>query len=499
MFGTAISARRSMAVMGAGVLAFAVTAFTAIPVSADSEDVQVSKTADRASATPGQTVNYEVEVRGTQLIDFNEPFQNKDSNVYIFDDVPEHMTVTSASVTHNQVGRSLAYHLLLAGATGWYGGGDGWSGDWVEEFDDGNAQTGQAKSTAGLFSLKSNDENLPQISRSINPTGPVRSVLLAFESTRLGLTDANDQIIAELSFDGGATWPVSEVIDGTPGSVGTHRIGSENLSADTVTVRFRVLTAGTFGGIQALNVSGVRLWYVSDESTTTTPLDLATVVDSNGDLTVGTWDIWYGDTVYLNYSAVVDSVIADETPGSDVQPTVTTELINTLTVASDDDPAGEVTDYTLYLDRNPAFDIDLDDNGPVHVGQPLVITATVTHSSDSDGFPLCNAYMQANLPPYDYFTLISGDDGDGCLEYSETWTFTHAFAGVTDTSGLVGLEIGLFGDGPGGAPFMATEDLAITVVLGDSGPEDVSGLLVTVAGLIASGVALMFVRTRREN
>lgn len=504
MFGSVLRARRAVAATGAGALAFGIAAISAAPAVADSDDIVVFKSADRAVASAGDAVEYEVEIRGSQLIDVDkltspqsiadlfEAFETSDSNVRVFDDVPEHMIVLHGSVTHNQVAYAGAAHLVANS----YGGGTGWSGPWVEYNDDNAANAGQVQ--AGFLGLRLQDTDggdglSPYIQRTITPPGTVRSALFVFTTGGVS-TDVNDKGLVEFSFDGGATWPFSQAFDG--GTINTWTIPVENIAGSSITMR-ATATSATFV-TDYLYVTGILVGYNYDTSTTVTPLDLDADLDSDGNIDVGSWDISYGDTVYLTYTARIADVIADETP-DDTPPVPTLQLVNNVLVTSDDDPAGEAAQLVLDLERHPHFDIDVDDNGPVKVGSPLVITVAVSHSEQSDGFPLCNPWVKADIEPYDDFLYVEGDDGDNCLEYSETWVMTRTFPGITDTSGLTGIDIGLFGDGPGGSPYIQMEELVFTVVLAESGSDDVSGLLVTVAGLIASGVALLFVRTRRES
>lgn len=100
MFGSVLRARRAVAATGAGALAFGIAAISAAPAVADSDDIVVFKSADRAVASAGDAVEYEVEIRGSQLIDVDkltspqsiadlfEAFETSDSNVRVFDDVP---------------------------------------------------------------------------------------------------------------------------------------------------------------------------------------------------------------------------------------------------------------------------------------------------------------------------------------------------------------------------------------------------------------------------
>jgi hypothetical protein len=298
----------------------------------------------------------------------------------------------------------------------------------------------------------------------------------------------------QLSFDGGVTWPVSQSYAGNSVPL-IGAVSAEGISANTLHVRF-VVTGGTYGstilGPDRFSLNNIAVTYVADSASTT----WNDAGDPAGGLANSAWDVTYGDTLILTYQAQIDAVIADETIADATVPTVTTSLTNTVSVTSSDDGGLLQGDATITLNRNPDFDIEITDNGPISVGQPLTLTAVVSHSAASDGFPLCNASFQANVPDY-AFTLMGGDDGDGCLEYSEEWTFVHTIPNVTATSGIHGLQAGLFGTGPDG-DFEDVHDVEFTVVLADSGARDATGALVMALGMISAGAALLYVARRRR-
>jgi uncharacterized repeat protein (TIGR01451 family) len=493
MLGATVLVRRSATAIGAGVLALALSAVIALPAAADSDDIEVTKGANVASAAAGDTVTYTVEVRGSDLVDLANPGETTDTNVRIFDDVPDHVTIQSASVTFNEVSAGFATHLDIDS----YTGGVGWGGaNWIEVNDDGSSGSGEIRSGVAALRIRDQAGTSPSISRTVNPSGPVRSALITFATagTPLAPTNSSDTGVLEVSFDGGATWPLTQSFTG--GGANVWALSTSGLAADTITVRVRPTSVGTWGTSQALLVSGLAVTYAYDTSSVTTPLVVADILDGDGNIDIGSWSVSYAETVILTYDAIIDPVIADETIADPTVPTITTELTNNVLITSDDDPTGEAADYTVTLNRNPAFDIEVTDNGPVSVGQPLTLTAVVSHSAASDGFPLCGANFQANVPDY-AFTLMGGDDGDGCLEYSEEWTFVHTIPNVTGTSGLHGLQVGLFGDGPDG-DFEEVQDVEFTVVLADSGARDATGALVTALGMICAGVTLLYLARRRR-
>lgn len=483
------NSRRAIGIVACAIVG---SALIVAPASADSDDIDVTKSADVTSTTAGDTVTYTVEVRGSDLIDLENPGETTDTNVSIFDDIPDHMTFVpgSASVTFNEVSAGLAVHLV----PDTYAGGSGWTGPWVETNDDGDEDTGDLRAGVLTLTMRNPSGDLPELTRSVDPSGTVRSVAFSFITADF-FTGANDQIIAEMSLDGGATWPYSETITGGAG-VDAHSITATGVAADTITVRFRVLTTGTWGVAQAMLVSGISIAYAYDSSSTTTPIADGDALDGDGNISVGAWDVSYAETLILTYQAVVDSVIADETIADPTVPTVTTELTNNVLVTSDDDPTGEAADLTLPLVRDPDFDIDLSHNGPLQLGQPLTVTAVVSHSDASDGFPLCGAAFQANVPDYE-FTLLSGDDGDGCLEYSEEWTFVHTIPNMAAAVGLFSVELGLFGEGPDDDTFASVHDLEYTVVLADTGAAN-TGVLVTSLAFLVSGAAVLFLAAQRR-
>lgn len=478
---------RVAAAIGTSAGLVAASTLLAAPAYADSDDIEVTKSASVASAHAGDTVTYTVEVRGSDFFDPDDFFASQDTNVHIADELPDHMTFVpgSASVTFNEVGTGAALHLAPTN----YSGGSGWTGPWVETNDDGNATGGDIRIGALNISMRNPSGALPELTRTVDPAGTVRSVAFSFLSSDW-FTDANDQVIAEMSFDGGASWPVSEVITGGEGAQ-VRSLTAEGISADTITVRFRVLSTGDWGPgywPQAILVSGISVVYAYDTSLTTTPLADVDVIDGDGNISAGYWDISYAETVILTYDAVIDSVIPD----------ATTELINTATVTSDDDATGEVAQSTVQLIRTPALDIETTHSAALNIGAPVDVTATVEHSASSDGAPVCAFELHADGTAPSNFTYVSGDiDSDGCLDYGETWTLTKTMASATAATGVQVVTLRGTGTDPHSAPFEAVASMTFTVVLAESGPQDVSGLAVTAMGLTLLGLGLTASTRRR--
>jgi uncharacterized repeat protein (TIGR01451 family) len=490
------STRRTVRAAGAGALAIAATAALGLPALA-ADDSTVVKTASVSSASAGDAVTYTVEVRGSSLVDFSDLLNNSDLDVTIQDTLPAHMTYVpgSATVVFNDASLFTASDGITA--AGNYSTGSGWNGSWVEANDDGAAATGDIRASNTILGprlwLRDTGADLPSLTREVALPGTVRSVLVTFGALPVNL-QASDTMQVQLSFDGGATWPVTQSYAGNALPL-IGAVSAEGISASTLHVRF-VVTGGTYGssilGLDRFSLNNILVTYVADSGSTT----WNDAGDPSSGLTDSAWDVTYGDTLILTYQAQIDSVIADETVADPTVPTVTTSLTNTATVTSSDDGGSLQGDVTIDLIRNPDFDIDVTSNGPVSVGQPLTLTAVVSHSDASDGFPLCDASFQANVPDYE-FTLASGDDGDGCLEYSEEWTFVHVIPGVTGTSGVHGLQLGLFGAGQV-EQFEDVLAYEYTVVLADSGARDVTGALVTAAGLVGAGAAMIVVSRRRR-
>lgn len=483
------SAARVSAAIGTSIALVAASTLLAAPAYADSDDIVVTKLASVASAHAGDTVAYTVEVRGSDFFDPDDFFASQDTNVSIFDEIPDHMSLVpgSASVTFNEVSAGAALHLV----PDTYVGGIGWTGPWIETNDDGNEDTGDLQ--AGYLALRFRNPagELPYLTRTVNPAGTVRSVAFSFVSSDW-LTNANDQIIAEMSFDGGATWPESQVIVGGEGIEG-HTLSAEGLAADTITVRFRVLTTGAWGSgylSQAILISGISVFYAYDTSSTTTALADVDILDGDGNISVGFWDVSYAETVILTYEAQIASVIPD----------ATVALTNTATVTSDDDPVGEVAQSTVALTRAPALDFDVTHTAAPSIGAPVDVTAVVSHAPASDGAPVCGFELHADVPAPTAFTYVSGDtDTDGCLDHGESWTFTKTMLGATANTGLHSIELRGVGTDPHAATFEALTSFTFTVVLAESGPEDLSGLAVTSAGLALLGAGLIVSTRRRPN
>jgi hypothetical protein len=475
---------RATAALGTSIALVAGSAVLATPAYADSDDIVVTKLASVAGAQAGDTVTYSVEVRGSDFFDPDDFFASQDTNVQIHDELPPHTTFVpgSASVTFNEVSSGAALHLVPNS----YAGGSGWTGPWIETNDDGDEDAGDLQAGVIALRFRNPSGDLPYLTRTVDPAGTVRSVAFSFVSADL-FTGANDQVVAEMSFDGGATWPESQIITGGEGT-DVHTLTAEGIAADTITVRFRVLTTGTWGLAQAILISGVSVFYAYDTSSTTTALVDGDILDVDGNITVGSWDVSYAETVILTYDAVIDSVIPDST----------LELTNTATVTSDDDPAGEVAQSTVTLTRHPALEFNVTHTAAPSIGAPVDVTAVVSHSAASDGAPVCGFELHADVPAPTAFTYVSGDsDDDGCLDHGESWTLTKTMMGATANAGLHSITLRGVGIDPHDAAFEATSDLTFTVVLAESGPEDMTGLAVTSTGLALLGVGLI-VSTRRR-
>ena len=478
---------RVAAAFGTSAGLVAASTLLAAPAYADSDDIEVTKSASVASAHAGDTVTYTVEVRGSDFFDPEDFFGSEDANVHIADALPPHTTFVpgSASVTFNEVGTGAALHLLPNS----YAGGTGWTGPWVETNDDGVQGTGDIQAGALALRFRNPAGDPPALTRSLDPAGTVRSVALTF-TTADWFTNSSDQVIAEMSFDGGATWPTSEVIQGGDG-IEIRSLTAEGISADTVSVRFRVLTTGNWGsgfGAQALLISGISVVYAYDTSLTTTPLADVDVIDGDGNISAGYWDISYAETVILTYDAVIPSVIPD----------ATTELTNTATVTSDDDATGEVAQSTVQLIRAPGLDIETTHSAAVNIGAPVDVTARVEHSASSDGAPVCAFELHADGTAPSNFTYVSGDiNSDGCVDYGETWTLTKTMTSATAATGVQVVTLRGTGSDPHSAPFEAVASMTFTVVLAESGPQDVSGLAVTAMGLTLLGLGLTASTRRR--
>ena len=84
-----------------------------------------------------------------------------------------------------------------------------WASNWVEGNDDGAAGTGNALITGGQLRLDNHDNGNTALEeyweRAVNLAG-VTSATLSFDFSVLGVVEATDAVVVEISGDGGATW-----------------------------------------------------------------------------------------------------------------------------------------------------------------------------------------------------------------------------------------------------------------------------------------------------
>lgn len=487
----------SRRIIGAAACAAIAMTLVATPASAESDTIEVTKTADVSSASAGDTVTYTVGVTHVGGL------LSVDDDIALTDTLPPHAGYVAGSSTATYF-NFLAHAATHTFNSANYGGGSGWAGDWAE-VDDGFANSGGIQIVSTALRLRNEiGPDVPSISREIAvPAGSTAvNANITFGVLPVSV-EGDDSFAVELSADGGPWQTVGSWTGATvPLAVSVDATG---LDATTLAIRFVILS-----GTDASDNSCLPFpfdWICSTTLERFAITGLAVTLDTEqtwndvGDPTVGpvtntAWDIGYNDTLQITYQAVVDAVIPDETLADPTIPTVTTEVTNSALITSTDDPAGEGASVTLPLVRDPDFDIALSHNGPLQLGQPLTITAVVSHSDASDGFPLCGAVFQANVPDYE-FTLLGGDDGDGCLEYSEEWSFAHTIPNMAAAVGLFNVEVGLFGTGPAEDTFESVHNLEYTVVLADTGATN-TGLVLTALAFLVSGAAVLFLAAQRR-
>lgn len=483
----AFQAGRRAATIGATSILVAATTLLAAPAQADSDDIDVTKSANVAIAAPGDTVSY------TVVIDHVGGLLSSDRNVTLSDSLPPYTSYvpgTSTATLFDAWGHVAADGFNFSS----FSNGLGWAGPWVETNDDGTAAGGGIRVQSTVLRLRDGyGLGQPSIAREVALPGTAVNVDIAFGVLPISV-EADDSFGVELSYDGGATWNLIESWDGTnvPLAVALNVPGVE---ASSLMIRFVVLSGtdvtdpicfpyiGCVGSVaESFSISALAI----SVDTRQTWTDIGD--PTSGGLAEGPWDLGFRDSLTITYDAVIDSVIPD----------ATTELTNTAIVTSDDDPTGEIAEATIALTRTPDLDIDIAQPGSSTVGATLDLTATVTHSATSDGAPVCDFELHIDGAAPTAFTYASGDtNSDGCVDYDETWILTKTLTGATGTSGLQVIALRGTGIEPDTDAYERVGSITFTVVLAESGPEDKSGLLVSALGLALLGAGLV-VSTRRR-
>jgi len=401
-----------------------------------------------------------------------------------------------------------------------------WADNWTEVNDGaadpdagdvrrtGNPMDQNAIRLSGLAAAPGDVLDNPGITRTVDPAklAGLLDAELTFETNDLGLT-ADDRLGVWASVNGGTSWTfLEEFLDGAADEQRVVDL-SAFVSSPSLMLRF-----GVSWGAYA---SDDELWSI-DEVQIVGAYDMSYELDnipggSVPDLTDGTPDNLillsdnvdipsefnfnggtYTSRVAITYDAVVDTSQTDNWDD---------ELENWVywRSASYTDDAYNSSSSWVAVDYAPQLDLTVSSNGPLLVGQPVIITVVLEHGDGSDGSPVCATNIDIlDLPVGAISGSFSGDtDTDECLDDGETWTFVItyppfatsgafpfavAFEGATVNAdeGEGGLEVDLFAEG----------DTTVTVTLAATGPASGSAAGLA-AALMALGTAALVVARRR--
>jgi uncharacterized protein YuzE len=133
-----------------------------------------------------------------------------------------------------------------------YAGNDGsltWTGDWVENDDDGTPTGGNVTVSAGELALDDNPNTNgdPSAEREADLSG-LTSALFSFDFRTIGFVDTNDSIFVEISANGGANWTVLENITGINDTTGSKSYDISAYISGNTRIRFRVNGLNGSGG-----------------------------------------------------------------------------------------------------------------------------------------------------------------------------------------------------------------------------------------------------------
>ena len=111
-----------------------------------------------------------------------------------------------------------------------------------------------------------------------------------------------------------------------------------------------------------------------------------------------------------------------------IQPTDPDALVNTVAAAGIDpegDTVGDSDDHTTDVEFDPTLAATKTGPATAEVGDTVTYTFTVAHDPASDGSPVTVASVGDDVAGP--ATYLSGDDGDGLLEFGETWSYEATY------------------------------------------------------------------------
>ncbi|WP_084125714.1 LPXTG cell wall anchor domain-containing protein [Demequina sp. NBRC 110054] len=438
-------ATRTAARLGA-IAALSLTSIAVVGTSAGAvdSDLTVAKSADASTVQAGDTVGFTVEVAAT----------GDAEGVTVADTLPDGLTYVEGS-SHLVFEDQRDTSAVEPWAAKSYTGGTGWNGPWVETDDDGSASGGLLQVVpfvGGLAAIAYSGTYAGQeLERSLDIPADATSLTASFDTGSMAASDAGDQWTISLLLDGSVADSV--VLSGAS-AAGTQTLTSAVSGESEATLLIHVDSfTGGFSN---------ALWF-GDVTVDVTVPPFVTSIDPAGapsDLTNGaSYDMTAGDTLTITYDATVDDVLAGDV----------TLLTNDVVVATATDAAAGQDAVTLTVTRHPSLSAAFTLPEKILVGDDIPVTIELSHASDSDGADVCDVLTSLAGTG---LSLDSGDDGDGCLEYGETWVLTAKLSGMADSVGAGTLAFDASGSGVGQSLAELSEEVAYTVLSADAPSAD---------------------------
>lgn len=357
------------------------------------------------------------------------------NNIVINDPLPTGTTYVVQSTVVNAPGAASDYYDQF-GAVSYINsdGGTIWSSTpWTESGDDNQAGSGKIQVTTGSggtlrFGGVTRDTSLDTLTRPINLVGAT-SATLTFDATRSSNLESSDQVLIEVSANGGSTWTTLDTFSANF-ATGPKLYDISSYAASNSLIRFSASGYGAwdFGGAEYFYADNVRIQYsipaiTLDNIPGGANPDLANGVPPTLVTAADNIDLSPDGIMTVTFQVTVDD------PGIPGQEAIT----NTAFVTSEEQI--EPLEDTV-IDKMPDFPfaalgdrVWLDENGDgvQDAGEDGIANVTVTASNQTTGVIYTNLtdsngeYFFAELPPGDYTVTVDTSSLDSGVSANPTY------------------------------------------------------------------------------
>ncbi len=417
-------------VEGASASAQALVAVLAAP------ELQVTKSSDRPSVRPGETLTYTLVAR-------NEGTRGA-SGVVLTDTLPLSVTVFSVSGGGIVGGGQVVWNLGILEA-----GGVLSETVVVVVSPDIPLSIDVLTNTVCITDDGANGADPILVNNSMTHTVDVHTVALAVTKSApgsvvspgetltytitysnggsLGVTGA--VLTDTISSARGIVWPETQtrVVDIGPRSAGVWQVG--------------VTVAPTATCGEAIT-NTVSLWHAQGNSVST-PVTATVSAPYSAGFAPSATTVWPGTPVTFTNTSVgalsYEWSLGDGFLTDTVSPVHSYALpgIYTVVLTATNLCGSDVATQTITVDYLPVLSLVKTGPESAHVGEQVTFILTVSHDpANSDGSPVTAVAVTDSLAGAT--TYVSGDDGDGLLEWGEQWIFTVNYViRATDPTPLV--------------------------------------------------------------